>query len=45
VEPDGPWHPFPNKRGLDPLVHSASVLRKRIATGLVANGDGVTHAP
>ena len=36
VEPDGPWRPSLNLRGLDPLIHG---------TKLVADSDGVAHSP
>jgi hypothetical protein len=45
VDPDGPWCPFLNRRRLDLLVRSVSILRERVATRPIADGDGVTHAP
>ena len=40
VKPDGPRHPFHDKRGLDLFIRGAGILREPITTGSVADGDG-----
>ena len=45
VEPDGPRRPFRDWRGLDLFIRGAGILREQNATGPVAYGDGVSHAP
>jgi hypothetical protein len=45
VKPDGPRHLFCDIRGLDLFFRGAGILRDQIATGLVADGDGVPHTP
>ena len=45
MEPNGPWCPSLDLRGLDPLVRDMSASRIRTAPGLITNSDGVAHSP
>ena len=45
MEPNGPWRPSLDLRGLNPLVHDTSASRARAVPGLITNSDGVTHSP